>query len=63
MKQKQEMEPEVLEEIIKSIRQIEYGEIVITIHDSKMVQLEKREKRRFIHKEEVMGSGMVKKKK
>ena len=41
------VESEVLEEIIESIRQIKYGEVVIVIHNSKIVQLEKREKRRF----------------
>ena len=38
---------DVLEEILKSIRQINYGEVVITIHDSKIVQIERREKKRF----------------
>ena len=37
----------ILEEIIKSIQQINYGEVVITIHNSKIVQIEKKEKRRF----------------
>lgn len=36
-----------LDEIIKSIQQINYGEVVITIHDSKIVQTEKKEKKRF----------------
>ena len=38
---------EILEEIIKSIQQINYGEVVITVHDSDIVQVEKREKKRF----------------
>ena len=37
----------ILDEILKFIRQINYGEVVITIHDSKIVQVEKREKKRF----------------
>lgn len=37
----------VLKEIIKSIQQINYGEVVVTIHDKKIVQIEKREKKRF----------------
>ncbi|MFA5042590.1 MAG: YezD family protein [Kiritimatiellia bacterium] len=37
----------VLDEILLFIRQINYGEVTITIHDSKIVQIEKREKKRF----------------
>jgi len=40
----------ILDEIIKSIQQINYGEVVITIHDSKIVQVERREKKRFQNK-------------
>ena len=39
-------EKKVIDEIVKLIRQVRYGEIVITIHNSKIVQLEKREKKR-----------------
>ncbi|NQT32203.1 MAG: YezD family protein [Candidatus Omnitrophica bacterium] len=42
-----DIDQRVLEEIIKSIQQINYGEVVITIHDSKTVQIEKKEKKRF----------------
>ncbi len=42
-----QMDEKVLKEIIKAIQQINYGEVVITIHDSKIVQIEKREKKRF----------------
>jgi len=34
---------------MQSIEQINYGEIVITIHDSRIVQVEKKEKKRFEH--------------
>ena len=37
----------VLLEIRKAIEHIDYGEIVITVHESKVVQVEKREKKRF----------------
>ena len=37
----------VLDEILSIIRQIKYGEVVVTIHDSTVVQIEKREKKRF----------------
>jgi hypothetical protein len=39
--------PGVLEQVVEFIRQVSYGEILITIHDSKVVQIEKREKTRF----------------
>ena len=35
------------EEIMETIRQIRYGEVVISIHDSEVVQIERREKRRL----------------
>ena len=37
----------VKDEIINSVQKINYGEVVITIHDSRIVQIEKREKKRF----------------
>ncbi len=37
----------VLEEIIKAVCDISYGEVVITKHNSKIVQIEKRNKIRF----------------
>ena len=40
------------DEIIETIRQIRYGEVVISIHDSEVVQIEKREKKRFGLKKE-----------
>ena len=47
MNTKENTDQEILEEIIKSIQQINYGEVVITVHDSNIVQVEKREKKRF----------------
>ena len=44
---KENIDQEILKEIIKSIQQINYGEVVITVHDSDIVQVEKREKKRF----------------
>ena len=41
------IDQKVLDEILNFIRQINYGEVVITIHDSEIVQVEKREKKRF----------------
>jgi hypothetical protein len=37
----------VLEEIAQSLERIHYGEVLITIHDGRIVQIEKREKTRF----------------
>ena len=41
------MDKFILEEIVGLIQQINYGEVVVTIHDSEIVQVEKREKKRF----------------
>ena len=35
------------QEIIDSIKSVSYGEVVITIHDRRVVQIEKKEKRRL----------------
>ena len=37
----------ILIEIVDFIQQISYGAVVITVHDSDIVQIEKREKKRF----------------
>ncbi|HLI81588.1 MAG TPA: YezD family protein [Candidatus Binataceae bacterium] len=34
-------------EVIRAIRNIRYGSVEITIHDSRVVQIERKEKRRF----------------
>ncbi len=36
-----------IEEVYKFIKEIRYGEVVVTLHDSEIVQVEKREKKRF----------------
>ena len=38
---------EVDVEVIRAIRNIRYGSVEITIHDSRVVQIERKEKRRF----------------
>ena len=40
-------EKEILDEMVKFVREVKYGEVVIKIHDSKIVQIEKRVKERF----------------
>jgi len=37
----------IKEELLESIEKISFGEVVVTIHDSKIVQVEKKEKKRF----------------
>ncbi len=37
----------IAEEIMEAVESVNYGEIVIAIHDSRVVQIEKREKKRF----------------
>ncbi|MDP2922699.1 MAG: YezD family protein [Candidatus Omnitrophota bacterium] len=37
----------IVKEITEAIESVNYGEIIIAIHDSKVVQIEKREKKRF----------------
>lgn len=43
----EKIDQKILEEIVKVIKQIDYGEVVITIHNSQIVQIERKEKRRF----------------
>jgi hypothetical protein len=38
---------EVDAEILRAIRNIRFGSVEITIHDSRVVQIERKEKRRF----------------
>jgi hypothetical protein len=35
------------EEILTCVNNITFGEVVITVHNSKVVQIEKKEKKRF----------------
>jgi len=37
----------ITHEVLTAIDNIEYGEVVLTIHESKVVQIEKREKKRL----------------
>ena len=40
-------EKKIIDEIAKFIGEVKYGEVVIKIHDSKIVQVEKKVKERF----------------
>ncbi|MFH1062889.1 MAG: DUF2292 domain-containing protein [Candidatus Omnitrophota bacterium] len=37
----------IMNEITRALSQLEYGELVITVHNAKVVQIEKKEKKRF----------------
>jgi hypothetical protein len=43
----QQRERELLQEILKSIEGIQFGSVEITIHESRVVQIERKEKVRF----------------
>ncbi|MBU2541656.1 MAG: DUF2292 domain-containing protein [Candidatus Omnitrophica bacterium] len=47
MNQKKDIENNIMKEIVKAIHEINYGEVVIAIHNSEIVQIEKKEKKRF----------------
>lgn len=40
-------ETRIVEKIAEAIKQIRYGSVEITIHDSRVVQIEKKEKMRL----------------
>ena len=41
------MDQKIIDEITWSLVRMQYGELVITVHNAKVVQIEKREKKRF----------------
>ena len=47
MNTNKKIDQKVLEKILNAVQQINYGEVVITIHNSKIIQIEKKEKERF----------------
>lgn len=46
-KDRSSLDSVILEELVQCLKNIAYGEIVVTIHDSRIVQIERREKKRF----------------
>ena len=38
---------QIMAEIIEAVSKLKYGEVVITVYDSKVVQIEKKEKKGF----------------
>jgi hypothetical protein len=47
-KEEESKEKKILNKLIEILNSVQYGEIVITKHDSKVVQIEKKEKIRII---------------
>lgn len=45
--EKQPIDPQIIKEIIEAVEKMKYGEVVITVHDSKVVQIEEKRKKRF----------------
>ncbi len=44
-----------IEDILKLIKGVDYGEIIITMHDSQIIQVERREKKRFKAQKQLRG--------
>ena len=42
----------IMEEVVQCLKNIAYGEIIITVHDSRIVQIERREKKRFFQEKQ-----------
>lgn len=47
MSLKKKINQEILEKIINSVNELEFGSVQITVHDSQITQIEKVEKHRF----------------
>lgn len=45
--QQPNIDPKILKEIIDAVTKIKFGEVVITVYDSKVVQIEEKKKKRF----------------
>jgi hypothetical protein len=44
-----EWDPNLEQQILRAIKHVRYGSVEIIIHDSKVVQIERKEKIRFNH--------------
>jgi len=42
-----QVDPRTAADILEAIRSIAFGEVVVTVHDRRVVQIEKKEKRRL----------------
>jgi hypothetical protein len=43
-----EWDPDIEQHILRAIKHVRYGSVEIIIHDSKVVQIERKEKIRFV---------------
>jgi hypothetical protein len=41
------IDPAIASEILDAVSRLKYGEVVVTVYDSRVVQIEKKEKKRF----------------
>ena len=46
--EKTRIDEKILDEIIEAVGKMKYGEVVITIYNSKVVQIEEKKKKRFV---------------
>ena len=44
---KKQIDPKMIDEILDAVGRIKYGEVVITVHDSRIFQIEERKRKRF----------------
>ena len=47
MADKRKIDQSVIDEIIDSVENVDFGEVLIVVHDSKVVQIEKKVKKRL----------------
>ena len=52
-----ESDPEIALEILRAVRDIHYGSVEVVVHDSKVVQIERKEKFRFGQDGSLKGRG------
>lgn len=46
-----QLDPKLEQEILRAVRDVKYGSVEVVIHDSRVVQVERREKIRLPHQE------------
>ncbi len=46
-KEKKDIDQKIVSEILEAVQGLKFGEVVVTVYDSKVVQIEKKEKKRF----------------
>ena len=46
--EKKQIDQKIFDEILEAVGKIKYGEVVITVYNSKVVQIEEKKKKRFV---------------